>query len=114
VNLNHIRGLHACALATVSEYATGFVLISNLDPGKYRLILQRLEVDYHYQARTDAYARFEISEHWLGEAVLSPLQVQEAVTIPARVEVVDAKGNHLTSAVVTWQIKSWDKVKLKV
>jgi acyl-coenzyme A thioesterase PaaI-like protein len=114
VNLNHIRGLHACALATVSEYATGFVILSNLDPRKYRLILQRLEVDYYYQAKTDAYADYEISEAWLREVVVEPLQSLDAVMVPARVKVMDVKGNHLTSAVVTWQIKSWDKVRLKV
>src|SRR5436190_21088311 len=46
-NFNHIRGLHACALATISEFTTGFLLVSKLDEKKYRLIMQRLERDYH-------------------------------------------------------------------
>src|SRR5690606_830190 len=33
-NLNHIKGLHACALATLSEFTTGFLLLSQLDSGK--------------------------------------------------------------------------------
>jgi acyl-coenzyme A thioesterase PaaI-like protein len=43
-NLNHIRGLHACALATVSEFTTGFLLLSRLDGTRYRLIMQRIEM----------------------------------------------------------------------
>src|ERR1041384_3861909 len=53
-NLNHIRGLHACALATVSEFTTGFLLVSRLDSRKYRIIMQRLEMDYHYQGKMNA------------------------------------------------------------
>ena len=61
-NFNHIRGLHACALATISEFATGFLLLSRLDIRKYRLIMQRIEMDYHYQGKMDAYAAFRISD----------------------------------------------------
>src|SRR3569623_3036662 len=45
-NFNHIRGIHACALATVTEFTSGFLLITRLDAKKYRLIMQRLEMDY--------------------------------------------------------------------
>lgn len=39
VNLNHIKGIHACALATLCEYCTGTVLLLSLDPSMYRIIL---------------------------------------------------------------------------
>ncbi|MFN7793135.1 MAG: DUF4442 domain-containing protein, partial [Cyclobacteriaceae bacterium] len=42
-NFNHIKGLHACGLATISEFATGFLLLNALGQKKYRMILQRLE-----------------------------------------------------------------------
>jgi acyl-coenzyme A thioesterase PaaI-like protein len=54
-NFNHIRGLHACALATISEFTTGLLLLYKLGPHKYRLIMQRLEMDYHYQGKMDSY-----------------------------------------------------------
>ena len=50
-NLNHIRGLHACALATLSEFTTGLLLISKLGFDTYRIIYNACEMDYHYQAR---------------------------------------------------------------
>jgi acyl-coenzyme A thioesterase PaaI-like protein len=113
-NFNHIRGLHACALATISEFATGFLLLSNLDMKKYRLIMQRLEMDYHYQGKMDAFAEFVISREWLQENIVNPLQVQEAVVVPCEVKIHDSKGNHLTTGKVFWQIKSWSKVKTKL
>jgi len=113
-NFNHIRGLHACALATLSEFTTGFLLISRLDMKKYRLILQRLEVDYLYQGKMDATAEFVISNEWLNEQIILPLQSKEAVVVPCEVKIHDSKGNHLTTGKVFWQIKSWSKVKTKL
>ncbi len=112
-NLNHIRGLHACALATLSEFTTGFLLISRLDMKKYRLILQRLEMDYHYQGKMEASAEFVISEDWLKSNVYEPLQKHESVLIPCEVKIHDSKGNHLTTGKVHWQIKDWSRVKTK-
>ena len=112
-NFNHIKGLHACALATLSEFTTGFLLISRLDMKRYRLILQRLEMDYLYQGKMGATAEFTISEEWLKEKVYEPLTKQEAIVIPCEVKIHDNKGNHLTTGKVFWQIKDWNKVKTK-
>ncbi|GCC50158.1 DUF4442 domain-containing protein [Chryseotalea sanaruensis] len=112
-NFNHIRGIHACAMATVSEFTTGFLLISRLDAKKYRLIMQRLEMDYHYQGKMDAFASFSISEEWLKEKIYQPLMQQESVIIPCEVKIHDSKGNHLTTGKVFWQVKDWAKVKTK-
>jgi acyl-coenzyme A thioesterase PaaI-like protein len=113
-NFNHIKGLHACGLATISEFTTGFLLLSSLDLKKYRIIMQRLEMDYHYQGKMEAYAEFKISREWLDEKVINPLQQQESVVVPCEVKIHDARGNHLTTGKVFWQIKAWDKVKTKV
>lgn len=113
-NLNHIKGLHACVLATVSEFSTGFLLLSKLDAKKYRLIMQRLEMDYHYQGKMDAIASFSISEDWLKQSIYQPLVTQESVVVICEIKIVDIKGNHLTTGRVHWQIKDWQKVKTKV
>jgi acyl-coenzyme A thioesterase PaaI-like protein len=112
-NLNHIRGLHACALATVSEFTTGFMLVSKLDAKKFRLIMQRLEMEYHYQGKMDAVSSFSISPEWMEAEIYKPLQQQEAVVIPCEVKIHDVSGNHLTTGRVYWQIKAWSKVKTK-
>lgn len=113
-NFNHIRGLHACALATLSEFTTGFLLITRLDGKKYRLIMQRLQMDYHYQGKTDAYATFSISQDWLEKNVYEPLRSQDATTVNCEVKIHDEKGNHLTTGRVHWQVKDWSKVRTKV
>lgn len=113
-NFNHIRGLHACALATISEFTTGFLLASKLDSKKYRLIMQRLEMEYHYQGKMDATASFTISEDWLRNNIYEPLKTNESVVVPCEVKIHDEKGNHLTTGKVFWQIKDWQKVKTKI
>ncbi|MGC4023143.1 MAG: DUF4442 domain-containing protein [Cyclobacteriaceae bacterium] len=112
-NLNHVRGLHACALATLSEFTTGFLLISRLGMDKYRLILQRLEIDYHYQGKMNAIAEFSATEEWLEEKIHKALQANDSVVVPCEVKINDEKGNILTTAVVHWQLKDWKKVKTK-
>lgn len=113
INHNHIRGIHACAMATVSEFTTGFLLVSKLDPKKYRLIMQRLEMQYHYQGKMDAYATFAISEEWLTEKIYGPLTNADAVVIPCEVKIHDTQGNHLSTGTIYWQVKDWAKVKTK-
>ena len=112
-NFNHIRGLHACALATISEFATGFLLLSRLDMKKYRLIMQRIEMDYHYQGKMDAYAEFRTSDEWYEQNIIQPLKTQDAVVIPCEIKIHDVKGNHITTGKVFWQIKDWQKVRTK-
>ena len=76
--------------------------------------MQRLEMDYHYQGKMDAFAEFVISKEWLHENIVNPLHTQVAVVVPCEVKIHDSKGNHLTTGKVFWQIKSWSKVKTKL
>lgn len=113
-NWNHIRGLHACALATLSEFTTGFLLVAKLDSTKYRLIMQKLEMNYHYQGKMDAYANFNVTEDWLKEKIYDPLKTSDAIVVVCEVKIHDTNGNLLTTGHVHWQIKSWSKVKTRV
>ncbi len=112
-NLNHLKGLHACAMATLAEVTTGFLLISRLDPKKYRLILKKLELEYHYQAKMEAYARFEITPQWMEEKIITPLNNDGVVLLPCTIEIFDRRDNHLATGVAHWQIKDWKKVKTR-
>lgn len=112
-NLNHINGLHACALATLTEFTSGLVLLSNLPPSKYRIILKRLEMDYHYQGKMDAFAEFELSEDFIKERIQDPLLNAPSIDIACEVKIHDKNKNHLSTGNVTWQIKDWSSVKTK-
>ena len=113
-NFNHIKGIHACALATLSEFTTGFLLLTRLDSNKYRLIMQSLQMDYHYQAKMDAFGTFYISDEWLEELIFQPLKNADKVVIDCEIDIHDKAGNHISSGLVKWQIKSWDNVKTKL
>ena len=112
-NLNHIKGLHACALATLSEFSTGALLLSIIDPDKYRIILKQIKVDYHYQGKMDAIGEFQISKDWLDENIWQPLENAESVDIDCSIRIHDKQHNHLCTGHVTWQIKDWAKVQTK-
>jgi acyl-coenzyme A thioesterase PaaI-like protein len=112
-NLNHLKGLHACALATLTEITGGLIFVTQLDPEKYRIILKKLEVEYKYQGKTSAFGEFRITDSWMAEKVINPLKTAESVEVVSEVNIVDEKGNQLTQGRATWQIKGWDKVKTK-
>ena len=113
-NHNHIRGIHACAIATVAEFSAGLLLLSCLDPGRYRLIMSRIEVDYLYQAKKDVTARTSLSDKELQDRIVGPLATAESQDIIMITEVSDSDGNMVARARTTWQIKRWDAVRTKV
>ncbi len=112
-NHNHIGGIHACGLATAAEFCSGLVLLRTLKPKDYRLIMQKLEVEYHYQARKDAFARFELK----AEELLSELKVQldehAKAIYTCKVLVHDSDDNHLCTVHTSWQVKLWKHVRTR-
>ena len=113
-NFNHIRGLHATALATLSEFTTGLMLLNVLGTKNYRIILQRLDIEYHYQGKMDATANFKVTEQWLNEKIYRPLEHLDSIILPCPVVIHDIQGNQLTSATIYWQLKPWENVKTTV
>jgi len=113
-NLNHIKGLHACALATLSEFTTGLTLLRTLNVKKYRIILKTLKMEYYYQGKSGATATFSLPEDWVEKRIKEPLELQDATTVMLEVKTHDTKSNHLCTGFIEWQIKSWSKVKTKV
>lgn len=113
INFNHIRGIHACALATASEYSTGFILLNKLGSSKYRIIMQKMEMNYHYQGKMDVIVSYELSDQWLTTHVLEPLKIDDSVIVNCEVKAYDIQENHLSTGNIFWQVKPWDKVKTK-
>jgi len=97
-NLNHLKGLHACALATLTEITGGFIFVTQLDPESTGSFWKKLEVDYLYQGKTNAFAEFRITDTWMAEKVINPLQTATSVEVVSEVAIVDEKGNQLTQA----------------
>jgi hypothetical protein len=104
-NFNHIKGIHACGLATVAEYASGLSILYRLDVKKYRLIMKSISVEYFYQAKMDAMAKVSKPNDFLSEGLDDVMDVKDEIKISDKV------GNHLATATIVWQIKPWEKVK---
>ncbi len=113
-NQNHLRGVHACCIATVAEFSSGLLFLSRLNPSGYRLIMAHLEIDYHYQAKSAIIAETCISEQQLKDDILKPLAETDKLLFTQVTEVHDAQQHHIATARVTWQIKRWDVVKTRV
>ncbi len=114
VNRNHIRGIHACAIATAAEMCSGLSVLELLDPQKYRLIMRKITMEYFFQAKQAAMATCKPSAAEIKDGVLDPLGSQDAVDYTSTVLVHDKAGNHLATGTVVWQVKSWAKVRTKV
>lgn len=109
-NLNHLRGIHACALATASEYTCGFLLISRLSAQKYRLIMRSMHVDYIKQGKSDLYVHFKLEEEKI-EGLKNKLKIETQCIEILEVEVRDAQQNLISVAKLEWQLKEWKTLK---
>lgn len=110
-NQNHLKGMHACALATLCEYACGISLITRLDPKAIRLILKDLKMDYHSQGKGAVFVTFNLDERTFTDEVLNPLTQDGAVLKTFVTEVFDLNQKLICTGQVTWQLKQWDKVR---
>jgi hypothetical protein len=113
-NMNHLKGLHACALATACEYACGIQMIQHINADLFRLIMKDLQMEYHLQAKSDVFIKFRFSREDAENDILIPLKTQDAVFKKFTIHVADASETPICRASVNWQIKSWNKVRTKV
>jgi acyl-coenzyme A thioesterase PaaI-like protein len=111
INQNHLKGLHACALATLSEFTSGMTLTHRVRSGEFRLIMKELNMVYHYQGKTAVIAACELSNETIQKEISDPLKTQDATYLTMMVETYDEQRNHISTGKIVWQIKKWDKVK---
>jgi acyl-coenzyme A thioesterase PaaI-like protein len=113
-NQNHIKGIHACALATLSEYISGLMLMSSLSEKDYRIILKNISMTYHYQAKMEVHSKFSLTREFIQSEVIEPLKNLDSVFKELTVDVYDKNQNHISTGLINWQIKKWSSVKTKV
>jgi acyl-coenzyme A thioesterase PaaI-like protein len=111
-NKNHLGGIHACATATLGEYAAGLSLIKSFGSSSHRLIMEEIHVNYIKQAKEDL----------IGEVIIDPNEViritNELITdSSSKMDIVTNvmnKNQEIIAVVQTkWQLKSWKKVSFK-
>lgn len=112
-NWNHLRSMHAGAIATVGEFAAGMALISSFPISKYRPILAKLSCEYLFQGKTDLTASIQIASDQIPD-IKKEIETNGKAIADMETLVVDEKKILVAKVKSTWQIKSWDQVKTKV
>jgi acyl-coenzyme A thioesterase PaaI-like protein len=90
---NHLRSIHAIALANLGELASGLAAVSALPPG-VRGIPTALTVEYHRKARGTLSA--------VGTA--APADAAAAEEMEAQAGIVDAEGELVATVRVRWRL----------
>lgn len=104
-NLNHLGTLHACALATAAEYASGLTVLSVLGTGGVRLIMSNLNMTYVRRAESECKAHAVMGEETRTE-LQSALRQDGRASLVLRSRVVDSDGEVVANAEITWHVKA--------
>jgi acyl-coenzyme A thioesterase PaaI-like protein len=91
---NHLRSIHAIALANLGELSSGLAASAAMPQG-VRGIPTAIAIDYHHKARGTLTAT--------GTAVLP--DVTEPTTAQVQSEIRDRSGSIVTTVTVTWQLE---------
>jgi len=113
INFNHLKGIHACAMATAGEYAAGLLLLKNFPPQKYRIIMSHLDVKYTYQGKMALFVKSTIGPEMRMQAE-NEIDEKQITVITMTSQITDKKGNDVATVQSTWQLKPWTKVKTKL
>lgn len=90
---NHLRSVHAIALANLAELASGMAMLTALDPGA-RGIVVAITIRYHRKARGTLTAT----------GTAAPPHVTAATEAIAHADIHDADGALVADADVTWKL----------
>jgi acyl-coenzyme A thioesterase PaaI-like protein len=103
---NHVGGTHACCLALMSEYAAGMCIANHYGIEEHRLIIGKLEIDYHKQGKGKLRSEAKAPAEW-------PELTNGEVWIDMVTEVRDEKNDLISVCKTKWQLKDWSQVGKK-
>ena len=90
---NHLRSIHAIALANLAEFTTGLATLSGM-PDTARAILVGLEIEYSKKARGDI----------IGECITSIPETEDRQEYKVEVILRDSSGDIVATAWARWLI----------
>lgn len=113
VNRNHLGTVHACALATLGEFPAGVLLIKHFSPSEFRVIMTKMEAQYHKHGVGELVGRVQMKEDRKTET--SKALAKEGLgTIRMETEISDKKGRAVSTITTHWQLKNWNLIKPQV
>ena len=92
---NHLRSIHAVALANLAEFVSGTAMLTALPKGT-RGIVTHLEIEYFKKARGTITGR---------ASVTLPSTIDHPVTLHPEAELFDSAGDLVARARVTWKVQ---------
>jgi hypothetical protein len=110
-NRNHVKSVHACALATLCEFTCGIAVMTILSSDKFRIVLKSLHMEYQYRGRGDLFCEYRLDPQAFIKEHSSLLESGEPLIYETLAKVYDLKGNIICTGQATWQIKKWESVK---
>lgn len=110
INKNHLGTVHACAIATLAEYPAGLLLIKNFDPADFRVVMLKLEADYHKHAVGTIQSRVKLSSDE-ANSILEQLESEGLAQAKLTAHITDKNDQLLATITTTWQLKSWQDVR---
>lgn len=111
-NKNHLRTMHACAIATAAEYVSGLNVVQAFEMEKYRLIMSRIEVDYFRRPNGFCTAESGIDKDHILQ-INRELDADGVSEFSLVSSVSDSENETVAVATIYWQVKSWQKVRVK-
>lgn len=90
---NHLRSIHAIALANLAEFTTGLATLTGA-PADSRAILVRLDISYHKKARGTLRS----------ECRSTPPTSSEEQELPVEAFIYDESGDCVATGTATWLI----------
>ena len=104
-NRNHVGTMHACALATAAEYASGLCVLSAFGVGSARLVMANMQISYARRGDSRCVAEAKLPSKTL-EHVQGQLNDQGRCAFELRSVVRDAAGEVVAEAQITWHLKA--------
>lgn len=104
-NLNHVGTMHACALATSAEYASGLCILSAFGVGRVRLIMSELNMTYGRRAESACVACASLPAEVL-DGVRMELDNAGRCAFNLNSVVRDSQGEVVAEAKITWHLKT--------
>ena len=104
-NLNHVGTMHACALATAAEYASGLCVLSAFGVGRVRLVMANLQISYSKRGDSTCVAEAELPSEML-KHVQTQLNDHGRCAFELHSVVRDAADDVVAEAQITWHLKA--------
>ena len=111
-NRNHLGTMHACAIATAAEYVSGLNVVEAFDMSKHRLIMSKIEVNYIRRPNGFCHAISSMSDDVFSR-IINELDSEGVSSFPMKSVVIDSTNEQVAVATIHWQVKSWQKVRVK-